>query len=265
MDLSRSFSIAGKVALVTGASHGIGAFIAEGLVAAGVKVYAVARKADALDALAQRLSVYGSITTVSADLGTAEGVASVRATLEAREPALDILVNNAGIVWVAPLEEFPRIGFERVFALNVVAMFDLTRSLLPLLRRGATPDDPARVVNVTSVGGEHVGGTFYGEIENFSYGTSKAAANMLTRKLARHLLKDHILVNAVAPGTFRTRMNAPVRSDPAAQAAALANIPMRREGRPGEIAGPVIFLCSPAANYITGAIIPVSGGMATLD
>ena len=265
MNIDHCFDIHGKVAVVTGASVGIGAMIAEGLLNAGARVYIVGRKLAELEATVQRLSAFGSIQAIAADLATAEGVQAVKAALAAKEPELHILVNNAGTLWVAPLDEFPRVGFEKVFALNVTALFDLTRALRPLLRAGAKADDPARVVNITSAGGSHIGGSFYGEIDNFSYGSSKAAADWLTRKLARTLLKDNILVNAIAPGTFRTRINSAVWNDAQAQAAALADIPIGREGQPEEIAAPVIFLCSRAANYMTGVVMPVSGGMATLD
>lgn len=265
MNIDRCFTIAGKVAVVTGGSAGIGSMIAEGLVRAGAKVFIVGRKQEELGETVQRLSEFGEIFPIQADLGTAEGIQAVKLALEARVSELNILINNAGTIWIAPFEDFPRLGFEKLFALNVTALFDLTRTLRPLLQRGATQDDPARVVNVTSVAGMHIGGQFYGELDNFSYGASKAAANMLTRKLARTLLADNILVNAVAPGTFPTRMNKPVRNDSEAQAAALRDIPLGREGRAEEIAAPVIFLCSRAANYITGVILPVTGGMATLD
>lgn len=265
MHIDRCFDVKGKVALVTGGSSGIGAMIAEGLVRAGVRVYILGRKEAELKSTVKRLSEYGQIDAIQANIATAEGVEAAKSALEAKETELHILINNAGIVWVAPFDDFTRVGFDKVLSLNVTAIFDLTRVLRSLLSRGAKADDPARVINITSAGGLHIGGRFYGEIDNFSYGTSKAAANMLTRKLARTLLKDNILVNAVAPGTFPTRMTTPVSENPQAYAAALGDIPMGREGRPEEIAAPVIFLCSKAANYITGVILPVSGGMATLD
>ena len=147
------FSITGKTALVTGGSRGIGRMIAGGFVDAGARVYISSRRADVCEEVASRLGAAGECYALPADLGSEQGVAALAATLVAREPRLHILVNNAGATWGAPLEQFPAHAFDKVMALNVRAVFDLTRRLLPALRAAASPADPARVINIGSVAG----------------------------------------------------------------------------------------------------------------
>src|SRR3982751_3481098 len=144
------FSIAGKVALVTGGSRGIGFMIARGYVEAGVKVYISSRKKDACDRVARELSEIGPCVSIPADLSTTEGCKHLADELSAREQALNILVNNAGAAWGAPIEEYPESGFDKVMDTNVKGIFFLTQYLLPLLERGAVPADPARVINIGS-------------------------------------------------------------------------------------------------------------------
>ena len=130
------FSIAGKVALVTGGSRGIGEMIAAGFLAQGAKVYISSRKAEACDATAARLAAAysGECVSIPADLSKMDGVQALAAALAARESRLDILINNAGASWGAPLEAFPEIGWDKVMDTNVKAVFFLTQKLMPLLR-----------------------------------------------------------------------------------------------------------------------------------
>jgi NAD(P)-dependent dehydrogenase (short-subunit alcohol dehydrogenase family) len=257
MSASDLFSIRGKVAVVTGGSRGIGLMIARGFIEAGARVYISARKADACDAAAAELSKQGECISFPADVGTADGAAGLAAKVAEREKAVHILVNNAGATWGAPLEEFPDSGWDKVMGVNVKGVFHLTVKLLPLLRKAATKADPARVINIGSIDGLRVP-----LFENFSYSASKAAVHMLTRHLASTLVKEHINVNAIAPGLFPSKMTQFV-FDGAGEEGASQNIPMGRSGRQDDIAGTCIYLASRAGSYLSGAVIPVDGGVST--
>ena len=248
------FDVAGKVALVTGGSRGIGAMIAEGYVRHGVRTYISARKAEACDATAARLSELGECVSVPADLATAEGIATVEEALRSREDRLDILVNNAGATWGAPIEDFPENGWDKVMTVNVRSPFFLTRALLPLLEAAASADDPARVIMVGSVDGINVN-----RLPTFSYGPSKAALHHLARTLAAHLADRHITVNAVAPGLFPSKMTAATID--AIGDEIVNGTPLKRIGRPADMAGIAIYLASRAGSFVTGAVIPVDGGL----
>lgn len=251
------FSIEGKVAVVTGGSRGIGLMIARGMVEAGAKVYISSRKAEVCDAVAAELSEVGECVSVPADLSGAEGMKQLVSAVSSAETRLDILVNNAGAAWGAPLEEYPEHAWAKVMDLNVKAIFELTRSFLPQLRAAATAEDPARVINIGSIDGLRVPW-----FDNYAYSASKAAVHMLTRHLAHHLVKDDITVNAIAPGLFPSKMTAfAFENIPEDQL--VANIPMRRHGHPDDMAGVAIFLASRAGSYLTGAVIPVDGGVST--
>jgi NAD(P)-dependent dehydrogenase (short-subunit alcohol dehydrogenase family) len=250
------FSIAGKTALVTGGSRGIGRMIATGYVEAGAKVYISSRNAEACDDLATRLSSSGECFSLPADLSTEPGCRALAAALAGREARLHILVNNAGNTWGAPFEEFDDAAWERVLSLNVKGVFHTTKFLTPLLRAGSTDDDPARVINIGSIDGIHVP-----MLETYSYSASKAAVHQLTRHLAKRLAPS-ITVNAIAPGPFESKMMAATLEAFGEQIAASA--PLKRIGRPDDVAGTAIFLASRAGAYLTGAVIPVDGGIATV-
>jgi NAD(P)-dependent dehydrogenase (short-subunit alcohol dehydrogenase family) len=250
------FSIRGKTALVTGGSRGIGLMIARGFVEAGARVYISSRKADVCDQVASELSQAGECVSLPADLATEEACRTLAAQIAEREDRLHILVNNAGATWGAPLGEYPASAWDKVLDLNVKSPFFLTRALVPLLEAAATPDDPARVINIGSIDAIQVP-----LMETYAYSSSKAAIHQLTRHLARHLGRHHITVNAVAPGPFESKMMAEtLRSFGDAIA---ASSPLGRIGRPDDMAGVAIYLASRAGAYVTGAVIPVDGGIAT--
>src|SRR5687768_8211982 len=161
------FSIAGKTAVVTGGSRGIGLMIARGFVEAGARVYISSRSAEACDAVAAELGE--RCIAVPADLSRMDEVSRLAAELTDREPALHILVNNAGAAWGASFEEYPESGYDKVMDVNVKAIFFLTQKLMPLLRKAGTADDPARVINIGSIDGLRVPW-----FENFAYSASKA-------------------------------------------------------------------------------------------
>ncbi len=258
MQIDDLFGVAGKVAVVTGGSRGIGYMIAEGLVRNGVRTYITSRKAADCDAAAERLAEFGTCLSLPHDLAEDAGLAAFVAAIGEREDHVDILVNNAGAAWGAPLGEFPAAGFDKVMNINVRAPFLLTQALLPLLKVNATPEDPARVIMIGSIDGIMVP---IGD--NFSYSASKAGIHMLARHLAHNVVGDDITVNSIAPGPFRSKMMGYLLDDPASRARIASKVPRKRIGEPEDVAGAVIFLASRAGAWLTGITIPVDGGLST--
>lgn len=253
INVSDLFSIAGKVALVTGGSRGIGAMIARGYVEAGAKVYITARKAQACDETARRLSEIGECISIPADLSTVAGCQQLADEIKAREQALHILVNNAGANWGAPLDEFPESGWDKVMNTNVKGIFFLTQQLLPRLEAAARAGDPARVINIGSIDAIHI--PF---VDNYAYSASKAAVHHMTRVLATKLGPRGVAVNAVAPGFFPSKMTEWLMEN--FEERIVASCPLRRKGEPADMAGVAIYLASRAGAYVNGAVITVDGG-----
>jgi len=249
------FDIAGKVALVTGGSRGIGRMIAEGYAAAGARVYITARKAEQCEAAAADIARRGDCHALPADLSRLDEIERVAAEVSRREPELHVLVNNAGTQWGASIDQFPEKGWDKVMDLNVKSPFFLMQKLLPRLEAAARPGDPARVINVGSVDGMHTP-----IFENFSYAPSKAALHHLSRMLAAHLAARNVTVNVIAPGPFLTDMLAPM-VDQMGEDSILANVPLRRMGGPDDAAGVAIFLAARASAFVTGTVLPVDGGI----
>jgi NAD(P)-dependent dehydrogenase (short-subunit alcohol dehydrogenase family) len=250
------FSIEGKVALVTGGSRGIGLMIARGYAENGARVYLSSRDADACAKVASELSKVGTCAAIPGDLAQPAEVKRVAGELAAREPALHILVNNAGANWGAPLEEYPDSAWDKVLALNVKSVFHLTVALLPQLVAAATREDPARVINIGSIDGIQVP-----LLETYAYSASKAAVHHMTRVLARKLASRDITVNAVAPGPFESKMMAATLEK--FRDSLVKTVPRQRIGEPEDMAGIAIYLASRAGAYVTGAVIPVDGGIST--
>jgi len=250
------FSIEGKTALVTGGSSGIGAMIARGFVENGADVYIASRKKDVCEQMAAELSKHGRCTALAADLSTETGCRRLADEIADREGRLDVLVNNAGANWAAPLGEYPDAAFDKVMALNLKAVFHLTRLLVPTLAAAASPDSPARVINIGSIDGIKPPA-----LETYAYSASKAAVHHMTRVLARKLAPQHITVNAVAPGPFQSRMMK-ATLERFGDSIAQTN-PLGRIGRDEDMAGIAIFLASEASAYMTGTVIPVDGGIST--
>ncbi|MGE0743278.1 MAG: SDR family oxidoreductase [Hyphomonadaceae bacterium] len=249
------FGLHGKVALVTGGGRGIGRMIAEGFIAAGAaRVYIASRDSDALARAADEISSAGRCVAIEADLATEAGCVALAEAIGSREAALDILVNNSGASWSAPLESFPESAWDRVFQLNLKGPFFLSRAIAPLMRKASREGDPARIINIGSIAGEMAA-----SMNTYAYGLSKGAVHQLTAMLAKELAPN-VSVNALAPGRFPTKMTKAISGDAARLAAEEAMIPLRRWGRPDDIAGAAIFLASAAGSYINGAIVPVDGG-----
>ncbi len=253
MDL---FDLAGKVAVVTGGTRGIGLMIARGLLDAGARITISSRNPDACAAAAHELASHGPVTAIPADLSTEDECLRLAAAVAEREQQLHILVNNAGATWGAPLTEFPGAAWDKIVNLNLKAPFFLTRAFLPMLAAAGTADDPARVINVGSIDGLRVPA-----LPNYSYSASKAGLHQLTRVLARDLGPRHVTVNAIAPGPFESRMMAATLAEFGDEI--IATAPLGRIGRPDDMAGVAVYLASRAGAYVTGAVIPVDGGIAT--
>lgn len=253
------FSLNGKIALVTGGATGIGRMAAEGLVAAGAHVLIASRKGEACEAVAAELNALGlpgHAEGFAGDVGTEAGVTALAEAVRARTDKLHILMNNAGISWGAPLGQFPHEAWEKVMAVNVTGLFQLTQALLPLLIEGGSVEDPARVVNVGSVMGDRDRSP-----GAWSYSASKAAVHHLTELLAKELSGKGVNVNALAPGPFVSKMTAFVTADETTRNKIGDATPLKRVGREEDIAGCMQFLCGKGGAYITGAVIPVSGGL----
>lgn len=249
------FSVKGKKAVVTGGTRGIGYMIAEGLLKAGAEVYISSRKADSCEEAARDLGKLGTMHAFARDLSQESECRLLVEQIAEHTDTVDILVNNAGVTWGAPLEDYPDSGWDRVMDLNVKGVFNMTRFLRPMLDKAAMPDHPARVINISSIDA-----TMVPLFPAFAYGASKAAVNQLTVHLAAELAPN-ILVNAIAPGPFPTKMMNAILDEQGDEIRAMTRV--GRTGEPDDIAGAVIFLASRAANYVTGAVLPVDGGLST--
>ena len=252
MDTTQLFSLKGRTALVTGGSRGIGRMIAAGFLAQGAKVYISARKADACNQTAKELSAIGPCVSLPADVSTVQGAQALAAAYGQHESRLDILVNNAGAAWGAEFDEFPESGWDKVVDLNMKAPFFLTQALKPLLSK-AGETQLAKVINIASIDGIMVN-----PLETYSYAASKAGLIHLTKRMATHLIKHHIVVTAIAPGAFASEMNRAAR-DHAEEVS--KHIPSGRIGVDEDMAGAAIFLASRAGDYVVGQTLAVDGGV----
>jgi NAD(P)-dependent dehydrogenase (short-subunit alcohol dehydrogenase family) len=262
MDVARIgelFGLDGKVALVTGGSRGIGKMVAGALVDAGATVYVSSRKAESVVGVVEELSARGNCEGVVGDVSTPEGCVALADEVRTRTDTLDVLVNNAGASWGAPLEKHQVEAWDKVMNTNVRSVFLLVQTLLPQLTAAASSDSPARIINIGSVDG-----LISPRFESYGYSSSKAAVHMLTRHLARHLADRHITVNAIAPGLFESKMTRFMFDNQETLAGIVDQIPLARPGTPDDVGGTAVWLASRAGAYLTGAIIPVSGGLATL-
>jgi len=247
MSLTPDFSVSGRVACVTGASSGLGATIAQALAEGGAKVVGVARRADAITAWA---ATGGEVTPVSGDLADLDAIPDIARRIAEPYGAPDILVNAAGINTREPADEVTRDGWQTTIDLNLSSPFFLAQALVPAMKAKGW----GRILNIASLQTERA---FPGGI---AYGASKAGIGQLTRAMAEAWSSDGINANALAPGFFPTALTAAVFDDPerAAHNARLTCI--GRNGQPGDIVGPALFLCSPASAYVTGQVLFVDGG-----
>lgn len=249
------FSVAGKTAVITGGSSGLGLAMAEAYLRCGARVYITGRKLEPLEAARSDLATLGDVRAVAGDVGTPEGIEALRAALEG-EDKLHVLINNAGITWGASLEKFPADAWDSVLGVNVKAPFMLTQAFLGKLQAAATPADPARVINIGSVYG-----VTSQVLRAWSYAASKAAIHQLTKVLAAELAARNILVNAIAPGFFPSKMTHFMTSSEERMAELRKMIPLGREGSKDDIGALALFLGSRASSYMTGNVIPLDGGI----
>jgi NAD(P)-dependent dehydrogenase (short-subunit alcohol dehydrogenase family) len=244
-------ALLGRLALVTGAGRGNGAAIARGLAAAGAEVIVTDIDKDAARAIADSIVADGGkARSFMLDVTDGEGCRTLARDVSLLVGPIRILVNNAGIFLRGNLFTADgRDRWDQTMAVNVQGPFNVTAAFIDQLKL-----TKGTVVNVASIN------SFVAQAGSGAYPVSKGALAQFTRTLAAELAADGVRVNALAPGIIATAMTEPTRADPKRLEAFLAHVPMKRVGEPEELAGPVVFLCSDAASYITGAILPVDGG-----
>ena len=251
------FSIAGKRIFITGGASGIGQMITEGIAERGARVFTCGRKQASLDALVADLAGKRGLDVAAeaADLSKMDDLKRIaKRAAEHFGGEIDVLINNAGSTWGAELGEFPESGWDKVFDLNVKAMFFLTQECLPYLRKtGSNPDKLSRVINIGSISG--IG---YPQDNAWSYHPAKAAVHHLTQTMAKKLVRQGIAVNAIAPGLFPSKMTA--FAFKAGEDAIGKALPIGRAGRSSDIVGTVVYLASAAGAFTAGAVIKLDGG-----
>jgi gluconate 5-dehydrogenase len=245
------FDLTGRLALVTGSGSGLGFAIAQGLARAGARVVLNGRNRDKLDAAATRLAAAGIAVEVAPfDVTDAAAVDAGIANIARTQGPIDILVNNAAVNQRQPLEQFSLTDWRALQAVNLDGPFLVTRAVLPAMksrRRG-------KIVNICSIASD------LGRPNIVAYAASKGGLKMLTRALAVELAPCNVQVNGIAPGFFKTEMNAALIGDAEFSAWVARRTPAGRWGEPGEIAGAAVFLASSAADYVTGHLLYVDGG-----
>ena len=248
--MSNPFDLTGKVAIVTGCDTGLGQGMAFALAEAGCAICGVNRSAPAETAECLRSRGHRFLD-IRADLATIEPIPELIERTLAEYGRIDILVNNAGVIRRADALEFSERDWDDVIAVNLKTVFFLSQAAA---RQFVAQGQGGRIVNVASML------SFQGGIRVPSYTASKSGVAGLTKLMANEWAKHGITVNAIAPGWMATNNTAPLRADPIRSKEILDRIPAGRWGSPEDVGGPVVFLCSPAANYVTGHILAVDGG-----
>ena len=254
MKINELFNVSGKVAIVTGGSRGIGEMIAAGFLANGAKVYITARKEAALIEKASELSetYQAECIPVPCDLSTMDGMEEFVKFMQSKEQHIDFLINNAGASWGEPYAEYSEKGWDKVMDLNVKSIFYLTQKLTPMLINQASADNPSRVINIGSIDGLNVPA-----LESYAYGTSKAAVIALVRNLSS-AIAPHVRINSVAPGLIETDMIQAL--DKKTRKNIVETTPLKRIGKPKDIANTVCYLLSEKSDFTTGQTLVTDGG-----
>jgi len=237
--------------LITGAGQGNGRAIAMGVAAAGATVIVTDVRQDTAESAADEIRKRGAkASAYQLDVTDAGACTELAQRVADEVGAVNVLVNNAGII-IRETIDSPRAAdnWRRVMDVNVHGIFNVVHAWLPALRQTR-----GNIINVASIA------SFVGVGGNLGYSPSKGAVKLFTQALARDLAADGIRVNAIAPGVIETPMTASTREDPSRLAGFMTRTPLGRVGQPEELIGPVVFLASPMASYVTGAILPVDGG-----
>jgi gluconate 5-dehydrogenase len=256
--LKQLFDLSGKTALVTGGSRGLGLQMAQALGEAGARVLISSRKAPELEAAAAKLNSQGlAVEWLAADAGKDADVARLADEAIARLGHIDILVNNAGASWGSPAEEHPIDAWDKVMGLNIRGIFLLTQRVGS---KSMLPRKSGRIVNVASIAGLGGNPAF---MKTIAYNTSKGACITFTQALAAEWGPMGVTVNAIAPGSFETKMSAPMFAN-GGGAKLARNVPLRRTGDDEDLKGLVVLLCSDAGKHITGQVVAVDGGVSAV-
>ena len=258
MQLMEMFNLKGKTAIVTGGGRGLGKFIATGLAEAGADIVIASRKIENCEDTAAELGKLGVKTlAVKCDMGKEEDITALVDKTMSEFGKIDIVVNNAGVTWGAPTLDFPLDKWDKVFDVNVRGVWILTQKAANIMK----DNGGGKFINVSSVYGSR--GSLEVAHPAVPYNSSKAAVELLTKNLAVKLASHGIHVNCIAPGFFETDMMAYIfkpEMKPMLDAV-LGHIPLFRVGKEDDVKGLAVFLASKASDYITGAIIPVDGGI----
>jgi gluconate 5-dehydrogenase len=253
------FSLAGKTAVVTGGSRGLGLQMAEALGEQGARVLIASRKQGELDEACARLAARGiEAEGIAADLSDEAAVDAFASEALRRLGQVDILVNNAGATWGAPAEDFPVEAWDKVMNLNVRSIFLLCQAFG---KRSMIPRGEGRIVNIASIAG--LAGNPPGTMQTIAYNTSKAALINFTRTLAGEWGRHGITVNAIAPGFFPSKMTKGILASIGAETLA-QQAPLGRLGDDEDLKGAVVLFASAAGKHITGQVLAVDGGVSAV-
>jgi len=245
-----SFRLTGRTALVTGAAAGLGASMAIALAQAGAAVACHGNRRPASETADHITGNGGTAAAFAADLSDPNGAQHLFQQVSEKFPQIDVLVNNAGTIYREPAEEHNLSEWQKILQVNLTSVFELSQ----LVSKGMLARGSGKIINTASLL------SFQGGIRVPSYAASKGGVAQLTKALANEWSARGIQVNAIAPGYFRTSNTEALQADETRNRQILERIPAARWGEPSDLAGAVVFLASPASDYVTGTILTVDGG-----